>query len=102
MILPERVLGRSSAQMIRLGRASLPIRSATCSRISSTSSSVPSRSPSSVTNAQIAWPGVLVGLADHRRLGDLAVETIADSTSAVDSRWPETLITSSMRPTTQK
>ena len=34
MILPERVLGRSSAQMMRLGRASLPIRLATCSRIS--------------------------------------------------------------------
>ena len=34
MILPERVFGRSSAQMIRFGRASLPIRLATCSRSS--------------------------------------------------------------------
>ena len=33
MILPERVFGRSSAQTIRLGRANLPIRSATVSRI---------------------------------------------------------------------
>src|SRR6202041_2926213 len=30
MILPDLVLGTSSAQMIRLGRASLPMRSATC------------------------------------------------------------------------
>ena len=46
---------------------------------------------------------VLVGLPDHGRLGDLASsETIADSISAVDMRWPETLSTSSMRPMIQK
>ena len=28
--------------------------------------------------------------------------TSADSTSAVDSRWPETLMTSSIRPVIQK
>ena len=33
MILPERVFGRSSAQMIRFGRANLPIRSATTARM---------------------------------------------------------------------
>ena len=72
--MPERVFGRSSAQMMRLGRANLPIRLATCSRISSTSSSEPSpASPSSVTNAATDWPGVLVLLADHRGLGDLRV-----------------------------
>ena len=48
-------------------------------------------------------PGVLVGLADDGRLGHLAgATTIADSTSAVDRRWPETLMTSSTRPTIQK
>ena len=73
MILPERVLGRSSVQMMRLGRASLPIRSATCSRISATSSSLPSRSPSSVTNAATRLAGVLVAGADDGGLGDLAV-----------------------------
>jgi hypothetical protein len=31
----------------------------------------------------------------------LPCETIADSTSAVESRWPETLTTSSMRPMIQ-
>ena len=40
MILPERVFGRSSAQMIRFGRANLPIRSATVARMPSTSSSL--------------------------------------------------------------
>jgi len=33
MIFPERVFGRSSAQMIDFGRASLPIRSPTYRRI---------------------------------------------------------------------
>ena len=73
MILPERVLGRSSAQMMRLGRASLPMRIATCSRISPTSASVPSRSPSSVTNATTDWPVSSSVGADHGGLGDLAV-----------------------------
>ena len=31
----------------------------------------------------------------------LGCETMADSTSAVDSRWPDTFTTSSTRPTTQ-
>ena len=85
MILPERVFGRSSAQMIRFGRANLPIRSATVSRIPSTR----------LVALEIALQGheradrlarVLVGLADHGRLGDSSWATIADSTSAVESR----------------
>ena len=102
MILPERVLGRSSAQTIRFGRASLPIRLATCSRSSAISSSSPSRSPSSVTKAQIAWPVSSSCWPITAASATLGCETIADSTSAVDSRWPETLITSSTRPITQK
>ena len=47
-------------------------------------------------------PGVLVGLGHDGRLGDLRCATMADSTSAVESRCPETLITSSMRPMIQK
>ena len=88
--------------MIRFGRASLPIRLATCSRISPSMASSPSRSPSSVTNAQIAWP---VSSSCWPITADSATfgwETIADSTSAVESRWPDTLITSSTRPITQK
>ena len=42
MILPERVFGRSADQMIRLGRASLPIRFATWLRMSCSSCSSPS------------------------------------------------------------
>ena len=73
MILPERVLGRSSAQMIRFGRANLPIRSATTARIPSTSSSLGSVSPAQGDEGADRLAGVLVGLADHRRLGDLLV-----------------------------
>ena len=102
MILPERVLGRSSAQMMRFGRASLPIRLATCSRISGSSSSSPSRSPSSVTKAQIAWPVSSSAWPITAHSATFGCETIADSTSAVESRWPDTLMTSSMRPMIQK
>ena len=103
MILPERVFGRSSAQMIRFGRANLPIRSATTladplDQLVAGLGVAPERDEGADRLA-----GVLVGLADHRRLGDLSWwATIADSTSAVESRWPETLTTSSMRPITQK
>ena len=101
MILPERVFGRSSAQTIRLGRANLPIRSATVPRM-------PLELVGAVDVAlqrheradRLAC--LLVELADHGGLGDRSWATIADSTSAVERRWPETLTTSSMRPITQK
>ena len=73
MILPERVFGRSSAQMIRFGRANLPIRSATVSRIPSSSSSVPSVVALERHERADRLTGLLVGLADHRRLGDRLV-----------------------------
>ena len=102
MILPERVFGRSADQTIRLGRENFPILPATCSRISSTSSSVPSRSPSRVTKAQIYWPVSSSAWPITAASATFGCETIADSTSAVERRWPETLITSSTRPMTQK
>jgi hypothetical protein len=47
--------------------------------------------------------GELVALRDDRGLGDLlGCATSADSISAVESRWPDTLITSSIRPVIQK
>ena len=46
--------------------------------------------------------GEVVGPADHGRLGHLRWETSALSTSMVPMRWPETFITSSMRPMIQK
>ena len=88
--------------MIRRGRASLPIRWATCSRISLDQLVVALEVALERHERHDRLAGVLVGLADHRRLGDLRVATIADSISAVDRRWPETLMTSSTRPMTQK
>ena len=56
MIFPDLVLGRSSAPMIRLGLASLPIWRPTCSR-SSVSRSASGTAPElRVTYATTAWP----------------------------------------------
>ena len=63
------------------------------------SPSPPSASPWSVTNATIAWPVCVVALANPAARRPRRA-TIADSTSAVESRWPETLTTSSIRPIT--
>ena len=87
--------------MIRFGRASLPMRLATCSRIAPMSSSSPSRSPSSVTNAVTDWPVSSSLCPMTAASATTSCDTIADSISAVDMRCPETLSTSSMRPMTQ-
>ena len=51
----------------------------------------------------IAWPVVGVGGADDRGLGDrTGATTSADSTSVVEIRWPDTFITSSTRPSSQR
>jgi hypothetical protein len=102
MILPERVFGRSSAQTILFGRANLPIRVATVSRMPFSTSDEGSVPPRRVTKAQIAWP---VSSSDWPITAASATSgwaTIADSTSAVESRCPDTLTTSSIRPMTQK
>ena len=88
--------------MIRLGRASLPILSATCARISSSKPSGSSPEPSRVTKATIAWPVSSSWAPMHAASATRSWDTIADSTSIVDMRWPETLITSSTRPTIQR
>ena len=102
MIFPERVLGRSCDQMMRLGRANLPIRSATVARMPSTVPSSPSSSPCSVTKATIACPVSSSCSPMTAASATSGWATIADSTSAVESRWPETLTTSSMRPITHR
>src|SRR5947208_58836 len=102
MIFPERVLGRSSAQIMRFGLANLPMRSATVARMPSSVDSSPSRFPCSVTKATIAWPVSSSCWPITAASATSGWATIADSTSAVESRWPETLTTSSMRPITQK
>jgi hypothetical protein len=58
--------------------------------------------PSSVTKAAIAWPVSSSVWPITAASATLGWETSADSTSIVESRCPETLITSSMRPTIQK
>ena len=65
-------------------------------------SSSPSWSPESVTNAVIDWPVSSSCWPITAASATFSWETIADSTSAVESRWPETLMTSSTRPMIQK
>jgi hypothetical protein len=62
---------------------------------------VPSIVPCSVTNAQIAWPVSSSDWPITAASATASWATIADSTSAVERRWPETLTTSSIRPITQ-
>src|SRR6267378_5125118 len=102
MILPERVLGSSGVNMIVLGRAIDPIFETTCSRSSLESSSLPSFPARSVTNAKIAC--VVTGSSRPMTAASatLGCDTRADSTSVVEMRWPETFITSSTRPISQK
>src|SRR3954453_14600148 len=87
---------------VAVGRPRFPIRLAPCSRMSLTRASSPSRSPSSVTNAATDWPVSSSLWPMHAASATSECETIADSISAVDMRWPETLMTSSMRPMIQK
>ena len=55
-----------------------------------------------MTKAQIDWPVCSSVCPITAASATFGWETIADSTSAVESRWPETLITSSTRPSIQK
>ena len=50
----------------------------------------------------IAWPVSSSAWPMTAASATFSCETIADSTSAVESRWPETLMTSSTRPMIQK
>ena len=87
MIFPERVFGRSCAQIIRLGRANLPIRVATWSEICPSRRSSPSSSPWSVTKAQIDWPVSSSAWPITAASATYSHDTMADSSSAVDSFW---------------
>ena len=85
-----------------LGRAIGPIFVATCSRSSSPSSSVIAVSPFTVTKAMIAWPVVSSLAPTTAASATFGWSTSADSTSVVEMRWPETFITSSTRPSSQR
>ena len=102
MILPERVFGRSGVNSSMPGRANLPISVATwpsSSWRSSSDSSTPSRG---ITKTAICSP--LTGSAAPMAAASATAgcDTSADSTSVVEMRWPETLMTSSTRPISQK
>src|SRR5216683_3122877 len=92
MILPLRVFGSSSVKMMVLGRAMAPILAATCWRRAWpwTSSEV---SPAfTVTKAMMAWP-VMSSLAPTTAASaTVGWSTRADSTSVVETRWPEMFI----------
>ena len=54
-----------------------------------------------ITNAQTAWP-VSSSLAPTTAASaTFGCDTSADSISVVESRWPDTFITSSTRPSSQ-
>ena len=102
MIFPERVFGRESVKRISAGFAKAPISPATCSRrvfANPSSAATPLRG---VTKATTAVPVISSGRPTTAASATLSWETIALSTYMVPIRWPETFITSSMRPMIQK
>jgi hypothetical protein len=102
MILPERVLGRSSVNRMVFGFAIGPIVLATWSRSSSTSAVARVVAGAQDHERSDGLPGGRVGLADDRGLGDRGVA----HQRALDLRGrdvvPDTSITSSTRPSSQK
>src|SRR3954449_8669730 len=106
MILPDRVLGSSGTTRIDFGLAIGPISLDTWLRsswINASSAFWPSSSADSrrITKALTAWP-VSGSLAPTTAASaTFGCETSADSISVVDSRWPDTFITSSTRPSSQ-
>ena len=55
-----------------------------------------------VTNAAIAWPLMSCGRPMTAASATAGWSTSADSTSMVETRWPEMFMTSSIRPRSQK
>ena len=88
--------------MTSSGRASAPILCATWALIWFWSSGVIVWPCFSVTNAAMAWPLISCVLPITAASATVGCSTSADSTSIVDTRWPETFMTSSIRPSSQK
>ena len=102
MILPERVLGRSSVNRIDFGFAIGPMWCATWSRSSATSASLGSLPARRITNAATACPVVSSVLPTTAASATAGCDTSADSTSVVEMLWPATSMMSSTRPSSQK
>lgn len=101
--LPLRVLGRPFTKRTRAGRASAPSWSATTFMISPSSLSAASASaaalPSLVTTKAMAtWPLSASATPTTATSATLAWPEMLSSISRVPSRWPATLMTSSVRP----
>ena len=101
MIFPDRVFGSSGVKTMFAGFAIGPIFTATWLRSSSSRSTEPSSPPFRVTNATIACPVRASARPHTAASATLEWSTSADSTSIVEMR-PETFMTSSTRPSSQK
>ena len=102
MILPERVLGRSGTRNTALGRAIGPSLRATCWRISSARLPEASALPTSIAYPTMAWPFRSSDAPTTAASATAGWSTMADSTSAVEMRWPDTFMTSSTRPSSHR
>ena len=104
MILPLRVFGSSSVKTTVFGRAIGPIFSATWARSSWPRSSVGGtgigpQGHEGHDGLSRWWHRCAPTTADSATAG---WSTRADSTSVVEMRWPETFMTSSTRPSSQR
>src|SRR5699024_10975936 len=100
MILPERVLGTSGTKTMSAGLATGPMCLVT-SWVSSVLAASSWKSPRATTNAMAQCPVLGSGTGVTPASITLGWDTRADSISMVDNRWPEILMTSSMRPSIQ-
>lgn len=101
MILPDRVLGRSSTMKMAFGAAKGPICFRTC-RMRSFLVCSPWSTPSfNETNAFTACPVNSSLMPTTAASATPSCSISAASISAVERRWPETLTTSSTRPRIQ-
>ena len=102
MILPERVFGTSAVQMIRFGPRELadPVRHALAHLALELLAPLEVALQDHERHDRLA--GVLVLHPITAASATFGCETIADSTVAVESRWPDTFTVSSTRPITQK
>ena len=108
MILPDRVLGSSATSRIWRGLAIGPISLATWLRSSVMNASAScARGRGHAPAHDDEGDDALAGHRDRSAPTTAAsatdgCETSADSTSVVEMRWPDTFITSSTRPSSQR
>ena len=103
MILPERVLGSSGDDhdLARLGDRADLLLHVLAQLLDDVLAAVARRDSRRITNAQTAWPVVSSAAPTTAASATFGCETSADSISVVESRWPETFMTSSTRPSSQ-